>query len=454
MHNQKRIFLALILIVLCLSVYFGAFRVQADSVVDLVTPDRQEIKRVINVYFEARYQSIKNLQIGNFDALIIHNTDNLKELDKLDLTIYQNEVYQLRYQTYVYYLDFSEIIFDSSGSTANVNVTEGSDVIYENSSPKPTKLRGIQQALSLQKLNGNWKISSDKYEDEFWRMIKNINLTNAELRTKIEKTATLYASIKAKIAPVKSLATQNLESCTILCYNRAGAVGYANDHYDYDNRNQNYAYFLNNDCTNFVSQALFLGGGISQYIPFSWDPSSDGWYYKVDNGTHSTSWDEVDPFHAFLVPAATERHYNYLGGPQARELDPNNPIGLQTGVIIQFNDSCSTSPTCSGWDHSVIVEEILGNGTIYVDSHSPDGKHISLYFFLLYAKQTRYIHINDNLYRPFVYIPAIKGGQMIPQLAGSTAYPAPGQNASSAMSAYPPPGSNNTAKRNQAYPAA
>jgi hypothetical protein len=282
------------------------------------------------------------------------------------------------------------------------------------------------------------------------------------------------------LSSASSKTLQSGNTCTYqgvnVCYDRQGAKDYA-DNYSLLHNTDNYHYYQGFDCTNFVSQAMFEGGGVSQVYDTAAFQNRE--YYEIINGypqgyyngngfyywkfwvyynnvwyflfNHSTSWTQVDSLHYFLVPRPTDIHFHYVGGPIAKDLDPNNLSQLGIGDIIQFDWEGD-----GNWDHSVIVSDIQGS-LILVDAHSDDKfqQPLNWYIYTYDPVNIRYIHINDDLYHPFVYLPAIRGGQMIPQLAGSTAYPAPGQKASSAMSAYPPPppSKNNTAQPNRAYPA-
>ncbi len=498
MNTQKRIFLVLALLVLSLSVCFGVYQVQASSTAALSADDQQQIKQMINNYFEARYQSFQSFQLSNFDTVIVSNRDMQKELDKLDLMIYQRQLYHLKYQQYQVYVDFGDIRFDPGSATARVNVTEGSDVLFENSSPTPTKMRDLEHLIILQKGKGGWKITSDQYEDDYWRMLKNTNLSKAELKTMVENSAKQDVIRTGNLKSDQSVATLNVDTCTVrgvnVCYDRANAVTYANNHFNKDIANPNYVYVDGNDCTNFVSQAITLGGGISQYLSQAaidhrsqWHYENgypvgdieDGFYYYPFqiywNGTllplynRSTSWFGVDQLNAFLVPGPTEVHYRYLGGPIAssREFQQTNHLtdigDLQLGDIIQFDWVTCTQNCNSVYDHSAIVTEIHWNSSfgrydVSVDAHSDDIYYRSIYDMPPWQR-VRFIHIADRLQQTSIFLPGIYGGSYptAPNVAGATAYPAPGQpsdsNNPSSGIGYPAPGQDNIASPDKSYPA-
>ncbi len=461
MNTSKHFYTIVFALAFILSIYFGVFRVQANSSMSISVADEQQIKQVINNYFEARYQSFKTLQLSDFAALLISNNDNQKEIEKLDLNIYQHKVNQLKYQQYTYYLDFGEMSFDSTSALVNIKVTEGSDVLYVNMSPEMTKMRGLEHIVILQKVNGNWKIYSDKYEDDFWKMMRSSNSTNIQLRSQIDNVVKQYSLIKPNLLNSASnkATLLNAQNCTIdgvnVCFNRQEARNYADTYYY--NPNPNYLY-ASLDCTNFVSQALYEGGNISMFKPSEGMGmlSTAGWFYtdRFDYG-RSTSWAGVEPFHAFFVPKPEEKHFYYLGGPIARELnqsDSNDMKNLQIGDIIQFDWSCTDENGCE-YDHSVIVVDIWGYN-IYVDAHSLPYEHKVLTAYAPW-NAIRYIHINDHLQQRPAYLPSLSKNVFSAPIVGSP-YPAPGKSVSSnssSMPAYPAPISNDVVKPDQGYPA-
>jgi len=478
MNKLKLFSFAFLTIVLVLVICFGSKVAQATTMAAVPDVDQQLIKKVVNDYFDKRYQSQKNLQLSDFSSLIANsstNDDLKKETRKLELEVYHSKVFQLQILQYQIYLDFGNMTYDPASLTATVNVTEGSDVIYAITAPIVSKARNINHFILLQKDNGIWKISADKYEDEFWKFLKGNSLTDVELRNQFDNSAKQFTKSMSALSSASPKTLQSENTCTYLCYDRQGAKNYADAHYNKSISNPDYSYIDGLDCTNFVSQAMFEGGGVSQVYDTAAFQNRE--YYQIKNGypqgyyngngfyywkfwvfyngdwyhlfNHSTSWTQVDSLHTFLVPQPTDIHFHYLGGPIATDLDPNDISQLGIGDIIQFDWDGDRN-----WDHSVIISGIQGT-LILVDAHSDDylNKPLNWYVYTFNPVSIRYIHINDNLYRPFVYLPAIRGGKMVPQIAGSTAYPAPGQTTSSRLPAYPPPVQNNPAQPNRAYPA-
>jgi hypothetical protein len=87
-------------------------------------------------------------------------------------------------------------------------------------------------------------------------------------------------------------------------YNRAGAVAYAHQYAcnGVDCHNPNFVHlatiFASNDCTNFVSQAMNVGGGLPQMV----DSTGTPWWYRrpASGDTFSPSWVSVSNLYMFL----------------------------------------------------------------------------------------------------------------------------------------------------------
>lgn len=79
-----------------------------------------------------------------------------------------------------------------------------------------------------------------------------------------------------------------------MSYNRSKAVDYA--HRWAYGRNPHYFDFegLGGDCTNFVSQCIYAGGGAMNYTP------DTGWFYNSPT-SRSAAWSGVPYLHTFLT---------------------------------------------------------------------------------------------------------------------------------------------------------
>ncbi len=487
MKKQKYFSRVFLTIVLAMVICLGSTVARATTTVALLVVDQQLIKKVVNDYFDKRFLSLKNLQLADFSSLVANSLTNdamKKELEKLDLTVYRSKVFQLQLLQYKFSLDFGDITYDPENLTATVNIAESSDVVYIATAPSVSSSGKIGHIIILQKENGFWKISADKYEDLEWKILKGNNLTDAELRKQIDDAYNQYDPSMKAFSSTSPYELQSDAPCTFhginVCYDRMGAAAYA-DQWALSYNSNYYQFPL--DCTNFVSQAIYgdAGGGISQvFDAVSWAHRSDyqivydqygsswpvanyfgnGFYYYSFSvyymgqtyplANHSTSWTGVDQLHSFLVPGPTNTHFAYLGGPIARELNPNgndpNDLGnLRIGDIIQFDwDKIPESD----YDHSVIVDDIQGSNIFFDDHATPSHKHVLLQTYLSTApKQVRYIHINDRLQLAPQFVPLVSN-MAIPNIAtqlSNQAYPAP-FSTNNSPSSTPSNGS-------QAYPA-
>lgn len=162
----------------------------------------------------------------------------------------------------------------------------------------------------------------------------------------------------------------------LLKYDIENAVSYAHKwayyrnplYYNYD--------FIGGDCTNFISQCIFAGGGVMNY------EKTFGWYYSNGNDK-SPSWTGVEYLWNFLT-----RSKNSVG-PKGEECDLKD---LRKGDIIQL------SFNGYNFQHSlIVVEEKASNNMndILVATHTFDTDNRSLNYYTF--NKARFIHINGIL---------------------------------------------------------
>lgn len=157
----------------------------------------------------------------------------------------------------------------------------------------------------------------------------------------------------------------------IIDYNRGSAIAYA--HKWALGRNPAYLDFqgLGGDCTNFVSQCLYAGGGVMNHTP------TVGWYYQ-SAAKRTASWTGVEYFYRFLVQNKAE-------GPFAAETDLNQ---AELGDVIQLGD-------WSGhFYHTLFISGVNGKPeieTMKVCAHTDDSldRPLNSYFISTY----RLLHI-------------------------------------------------------------
>lgn len=136
-------------------------------------------------------------------------------------------------------------------------------------------------------------------------------------------------------------------------YDRAAATAYARrwalarnpQYYDYE--------AIGGDCTNFVSQCLYAGSDIMNYMP------TFGWYY-IDANNKSPSWTGVAYLYQFLT-----RGTNSVG-PAAQE------TALQA---LEPGDAVQLSFDGAGWQHTPLViaaQHARSPDEVLVAAHSHD----------------------------------------------------------------------------------
>lgn len=155
-------------------------------------------------------------------------------------------------------------------------------------------------------------------------------------------------------------------------YNRYGAVNYARTYAGYYDDNPYYRNYnpyyrpMDNDCTNFVSQALWQGGGIPM-VDAWWRTKydKDDWYY-YHKGTDSFdsnyddnwswSWSKVGTLYYHITSRLGKQVYS--------------ESEVQLGDIVQVDGADGSAPN-GVWDHSMVV---TGLSPLRVTYHTTNRK--------------------------------------------------------------------------------
>jgi hypothetical protein len=160
-----------------------------------------------------------------------------------------------------------------------------------------------------------------------------------------------------------------------LAYNGAGAAAYA-DRYALS-PNPSFLYF-GSDCTNFVSQAMYLGGGhhfVGSPYPAVYSNRAQWWVWGDASG-RTTSWSVADDLHYFLQvnsPGGVNMGEQFGGAANY----PYSPVGVVKGDIIFYDFDVYKS---SAYTHATIQvgvdKDYLGHGYgNVVDEHTSPRKH-------------------------------------------------------------------------------
>lgn len=376
----------------------------------------EEVKNFIQSYFEIRYRALSVAHSDDFKqhgfGNLVSDTSEAKpflrtELAKLAVEIKHAELDHLRYVDYKYSLDFRNIAINPSTNTATVSVVEGNEIVYELSAelnpknPIVSHTANIEHTIVLHEEQNQWKIVSDNYNDDLWRMLRQKGRSTDEiLRTTDEMLRTMKASQRpttqgnnAKSVPAYTVPDDSSSHP----YDRAGAVTYALKHWSYDDGqyNPDYPNFSPDDCTNFISQAIYEGGNASMFIPSPLpDPSPNGQagWYLLNDTQRASAWDDVGFFYTFVTSESWIEPYSpggeYYGeGPEGYEVDDISQLML--GDVIEYDWEGDGT-----WDHAAIVVDFEADGTPYVAAHTTDHDHVP--YTLPGWSKMRFIHIERS----------------------------------------------------------
>ena len=139
--------------------------------------EHEEIRKVIDAYFDKVYSMHNSFQLDGFgDTVSTSDEANgfLKtELRKRAVEIVWARQNFLRYASYDYTLDYSEIVVFDAGQRARANFTEGNGIVYELSIPSriETQMSGVKHIMNLKKEQDGWKIIYDVHNDQSHRSL-------------------------------------------------------------------------------------------------------------------------------------------------------------------------------------------------------------------------------------------------------------------------------------------
>lgn len=139
--------------------------------------DHEEIRKVIDAYFKTVYSMRNSFQVdGLGDSISTSEEANgflITELRKRAVDIVWARQNYLRYASYEYTLDYSEIVVFDAGQRARANFTEGNSIVYELSihSGIVSRMSGKKHIMNLKKEQDGWKIIYDVYDDQSHRSL-------------------------------------------------------------------------------------------------------------------------------------------------------------------------------------------------------------------------------------------------------------------------------------------
>lgn len=161
-----------------------------QTTISVFTPEQEILKSVIEAYFDIRYLAFNSLQLDGLGDLVSEEPDAKAfldaELGKLAVEIKDTRLNNLRYAYYKYFLDFRNIVVDTSTQTVTISVIEDNEVIHEISTeldpidPIVSHRANLEHTIVLRNEQGQWKIVSDYYDDNLWRILRKPGMSTDE----------------------------------------------------------------------------------------------------------------------------------------------------------------------------------------------------------------------------------------------------------------------------------
>ena len=156
--------------------------------------DEEKIKAAIDAYFTTRYEGQKLLATQDFSPLIEDNTLAWvkKEKDKRDIELYVAALFDLRYKSYHYTLNYDAI--EIQNNRAIVQLRESHDVVFDAIAPEISKLADLHHTFTLHNKSGVWLIYTDEYQDELSKTLDHIS--KAEIKQQVVEVIKFNAGHK------------------------------------------------------------------------------------------------------------------------------------------------------------------------------------------------------------------------------------------------------------------
>ncbi len=321
------------------------------------------IKENINNVLSSKYEIMKNGNTNNLNYIV--KNSKLYELTNLSNN-FEKEWYNkvnLKISNYISNVTINNIE-KQSNDTYLIEITYDVEFKLLDCEDKSESL-GEKYEIEVKNIDNNWYISKLINKEEDVISLQDKNPLNIAL-LKTNDSQDYNSIINSKIEHINDI-TQNIDSYfdeynnvqnsikndinqysleklsrSYSGYDSSGAVDYALK-WAYG-RNSTYIDYNDEDCTNFVSQCVYEGGGI---------PASSYWY------ANSPAWVNVNKFYTYM------RNNGYI----SRNTSSSN---ARLGDIIQLYSSNKST-----YSHSVIITGSLSGRWLY-SSHSTNRRNYPL----------------------------------------------------------------------------
>jgi hypothetical protein len=349
----------------------------------------QNMQGIVHQYLALDYETFKNMSAPNTDTLIVGGEFKNYVDQKLKLTAKWRKKIDLKITDYQINKTITNVTMQPDNTaivevTLDASVHFNSDVLYN--------LNGEKHIILMQKNGDNWIILSEvfdeneipsveKIKDKEYIKTKKASLDKAEKNfdQEYKNYKDILSSAKTEPQSNSMQAMAVTAALTTKTYNRSSACSYA--YTWYNTRNPNYPYYIDNDCTNFVSQCVFAGAPAENV--------SRGWYCHMIDQVYQiydvgSAWPSVVPFYNFITTNSS-----YAGPYTSSVL--TGKTGASIGDPIEFYKDSEAK-----WSHAALITSIGTNPQeLYYTQHSTNKQNAPL--SLVYPNggysQIRVLHI-------------------------------------------------------------
>lgn len=257
------------------------------------------------VFTDTTYNTIiQNNMIVRNNSILSKDIDNIKKLYRLDtkygIWAYEHEINKMKYLhnwSEKQGIKFISIISNpiikwhkNNGDKITLSLTVSTEYKYvynDNKNEMNTFRIGTYHLMDIEKINEQWLISKDWYNDPF---------------------ADILSLKDEKIDDIREIITNQQKKQVELNNRRIKAIEYADrfvgaadngvNNYEYNKKYRNYNH-LGGDCANFASQALHEGGEFKK--TYSWNYIKEG----------TKSWVNAQAFKDYMIYSGRGRVLDY-----------------------------------------------------------------------------------------------------------------------------------------------
>lgn len=332
---------------------------------DINNENQQKLKNVITTAYELRATSVVNKAED-------------KELKNFYLP--NSEIYNFEKGRYKYFEQISSLsngkiknmkssIKDFkiiSSTVSKVNIALYEEISYnwlDSKKNTMTSYLGIPHNITLIKDNGNWKISTDGYDESDITKMKSPNFKDSDINVQPTSAPTkLQSFVNPTFVPDATL------------YNRSAVANYAATYWS--SYNSNYCNYnpYGGDCANFASQCIHAGNA---YFTGAYNDYASSWWYNFGGSNptakSSTTWRYCPSQVSFILDGWAS--------------SVSSASSLSTGDLIYYDWGGD-----GVWDHVAIVTGFDSSGNPLVTAHNKD--HHNVYWTLGGASRYKFVHFD------------------------------------------------------------